>query len=54
MSFMWHNITSKATVNKPSSQEKKKCKETKTEQDLALKKKKHHTTQRCNFGKTDN
>ena len=42
---MWHNITSKATVNKPSSQEKKKCKETKTEQDLALKKKKasHNT-----------
>ena len=41
MSFMWDNITSNATVNKPSSQRKKK-------------KKRHHTTQRCNFGKADN
>ena len=39
MSFMWHNITSKATVNKPSSQEKKNAKKLKQNKTLHLKKK---------------
>lgn len=41
---MWHNITSKATVNKPSSQEKKNVKKLKQNKTSHLKKKTSHNT----------
>lgn len=42
---MWHNITSKSTVNKPSSQEKKKnVKKLKQNKTSHLKKKTSHNT----------